>query len=347
MARASRISEAWRIWLAGAEDCLQNPQLDLAQFEFAQGRMDRWNLRAWRLPVALAIGLLLVQIIGMNIQWLLLRNEAKRVEAAQADLLHTAFPNVPQIAEPPLLMRRRVEQLRTASGRSVPGDFLPLADGFARGAQQLPPDALLALEYRAGTLYVTLKPGTNTGALRNAVRQTGLQMEEDKESAGRRTRRQLAAAGRHALDREGRIMKMSRPSTQPNALAARFARLKPRVPERWRERFDAFWNARNPREQAILGGSAVLLVLVFGYLLLWEPAADGRARLNRNLPQMRADLAEMETLAQEARGLAASPAPTLRGDALTQALQDKHGPARPETDPAGADRRQCRAASTR
>lgn len=180
VARASRISDAWRLWLVGAEDCLQNPQLDLAQFEFAQGRMDRWNLRAWRLPVALAIGLLLVQIIGVNIQWLLLRNEAKRVEAAQADLLHTAFPNVPQIAEPPLLMRRQVEQLRTASGRSVPGDFLPLADGFARGAQQLPPDALLALEYRAGTLYVTLKPGTNTGALRNAVRQTGLQMEEDK-----------------------------------------------------------------------------------------------------------------------------------------------------------------------
>jgi len=112
---------------------------------------------------------------------------------------------------------------------------------------------------------------------------------------------------------------------QPGMLSARLARLKPRVPDRWRERFDAFWNARNPREQAILGGGAVLLVLVFGYLVLWEPAADGRARLQRNLPQLRADLAEMETLAQEARGLAASPAPTLRGDALTQALQDSLG----------------------
>jgi len=108
-------------------------------------------------------------------------------------------------------------------------------------------------------------------------------------------------------------------------LAARAARLKPRIPERWREQFAAFWNARNPREQAILGGGAVVLVLVFGYLLLWEPASIERARLTRNLPVLRADLAEMETLAQEARGLSASRAPSLRGDALTQALQDSLG----------------------
>jgi general secretion pathway protein L len=180
VARASRISENWRIWLAGAEACLRDAQLDLAQFEFAQGRMDRWNVLAWRLPVALAVALALVQIIGMNAQWLMLRQESKRIDAAQIDLLHTAFPNVPPVAEPPLLMRRQMEQLRTASGRSTPSDFLPLADGFARAAHSLPPDALLQLDYRAGALYVTLKAGTNTNALRSAARQAGLQMEEDK-----------------------------------------------------------------------------------------------------------------------------------------------------------------------
>lgn len=106
---------------------------------------------------------------------------------------------------------------------------------------------------------------------------------------------------------------------------ARLSRLRPRVPEAWRDRFDAFWSARNAREQAILGGGAAVLALVIGYSLLWEPAADGSARLSRSLPALRADLAEMETLAQEARGLTASPAPSLRGDALTQALQDSLG----------------------
>lgn len=112
-------------------------------------------------------------------------------------------------------------------------------------------------------------------------------------------------------------LKASRLSRPGGAL---FQRLRPRVPAAWRERFLAFWTARNPREQAILAGGALVLGLVVGYTVLWEPAAEGRRREIRKLPTLRADLAEMETLAQEARGLTASPAPALKGDALTSAL---------------------------
>jgi general secretion pathway protein L len=169
----------WQVWIEGAQASLRDPSLDLAQFEFAQGRADRWNLRAWRLPLALAAGLLVVQLIGLNVRWLLLHQEEQRLVAGQEQTLRGAFPQIPVVIDPPLQMRRQVEQLRLASGRSTPDDFLPLADRFGQAASRLAPDALLALEYRGHILFATLKPGTDTDALRSAARQSGLAMEAD------------------------------------------------------------------------------------------------------------------------------------------------------------------------
>lgn len=120
----------------------------------------------------------------------------------------------------------------------------------------------------------------------------------------------------------------ARKRARGGALTARLDALRPRIPAAWRERALTFWSARNPREQALLAGGGVVMALLLGYTLLWEPAAEGRAQLERSLPQLRAQLAEMETLSQEARGLAASPAPSLRGEALIEALRaglGRHG----------------------
>lgn len=173
----------WPVWIEGAQASLREPSLDLAQFDFAQGRADRWNLRAWRAPLALAAALLVVHLVALNIHWLMLRGEQARLQQAQTQLLRSAFPRMPVVVDPPLQMRRQVEQLRLASGRSTPDDFLPLADRFAQAGRQLPPDALLALEYRGRALHATLKPGTDTNALRQAARQAGLSMEEDRAPA--------------------------------------------------------------------------------------------------------------------------------------------------------------------
>ncbi len=173
----------WPVWIEGAQASLREPSLDLAQFDFAQGRADRWNLRAWRAPLALAAALLVVHLVALNIHWLMLRGEQARLQQAQTQLLRSAFPRMPVVVDPPLQMRRQVEQLRLASGRSTPDDFLPLADRFAQAGRQLPPDALLALEYRGRALHATLKPGTDTNALRQAARQAGLSMEEDRAAA--------------------------------------------------------------------------------------------------------------------------------------------------------------------
>jgi hypothetical protein len=54
----------------------------------------------------------------------------------------------------------------------------------------------------------------------------------------------------------------------------------------YRARFAAFWLARTAQERRFLtiGGAVALAALL--YLILVEPAVDGRAQLRRTLPQL-------------------------------------------------------------
>lgn len=167
----------WAVWAAGARAALTAGDADLCQFDFAHGGIASMDWSAWRLPVALAVLIVAVQLIGMNTQWLTLRAEQKRLDAAMRTQLQTAFPNTPVILDPPAQMRRQVQQLRLAAGKSAPEDFLPLADRFAQAAAGLAPDALLALDYHGRALVVTLKEGTDTNMLRTAAATVGLKMD--------------------------------------------------------------------------------------------------------------------------------------------------------------------------
>lgn len=167
----------WSTWAAGARDALASGEADLCQFDFARGGVAGMDWSRWRLPIALAVLLVVVQLVGMNARWLTLRAEQKRLDTAMRAQLQTAFPNTPVILDPPAQMRRQVEQLRLAAGKSAPEDFLPLADRFAQAATSLAPDALLALDYHGRALTVTLKDGTDTASLRTAARNVGLNMD--------------------------------------------------------------------------------------------------------------------------------------------------------------------------
>lgn len=61
-----------------------------------------------------------------------------------------------------------------------------------------------------------------------------------------------------------------------------------------------FWNERTPRERMILivGGALLLLLLI--WFLGVDPALDGRERWQKDLPALRADYAQMQSLAQQA-----------------------------------------------
>lgn len=67
-----------------------------------------------------------------------------------------------------------------------------------------------------------------------------------------------------------------------------------------------FWSERTPRERWILGAGGSLLLLALCWLLLIEPALQGREQWKKALPALRADYAQMQSLAQQA---SAAPAP--------------------------------------
>jgi general secretion pathway protein M len=84
-----------------------------------------------------------------------------------------------------------------------------------------------------------------------------------------------------------------------------------------------FWGARDPREKRLLTVGGIVLGIAIVYTVFFQPAYDGRAKLREELPQLRAQLAQMQAEAREARDLSVSAAGVPpSGDALHQALVD-------------------------
>jgi len=64
-----------------------------------------------------------------------------------------------------------------------------------------------------------------------------------------------------------------------------------------------FWAERSPREKSILAAGAAVIVAALLYLLTIEPAVTGITRLERGLPQARAQAAKLDALLAEVKSL--------------------------------------------
>ena len=70
-----------------------------------------------------------------------------------------------------------------------------------------------------------------------------------------------------------------------------------------RQSFSEFWMARNARERTMLAVAALVVAFSLAYVLLIAPAVAGRDQLNKNLPQLRQQVAWMQALSKEAATL--------------------------------------------
>jgi len=84
-----------------------------------------------------------------------------------------------------------------------------------------------------------------------------------------------------------------------------------------------FWSERAPRERRILTLGGAFLALLVLYLVFIDPAVSGVARLQRLLPQTRAQAAQLEALVAEAKDLRKIPPAAAPGAADARASVDK------------------------
>lgn len=77
---------------------------------------------------------------------------------------------------------------------------------------------------------------------------------------------------------------------------------------RARERAATYWIARTEQERRYLAAGFIVVTLALVYVGLIEPAVEGRAQLQRSLPELRQQAAQLTSMAGQARALAGQPA---------------------------------------
>ena len=168
----------WAHWIAAS----RSAGLDLAPALGAAGKSSR-ALERWRWPLRLAIAALLVNVIGLNVEWLRLKREANAVHLSITQIFKAAYPKEPVILDPVAQMRRNISLAKADGGQAAPDEFMPLSVGFGEALAGLPrKDIIATLEYKDHALQVKVKPDTVDPAamaqLRSALASRRLDLSE-------------------------------------------------------------------------------------------------------------------------------------------------------------------------
>jgi general secretion pathway protein L len=170
-------ADDWAHWIAGA----RGATLDLAPGLGAAGAPQR-DWRRWRWPLRLVALALLVNLAGLNIEWIGMRREADTIRRQMVTTFRSAYPREPAI-DPVAQMRQNIARARAAGGQLAPDEFTYLAAAFGEAARALPrPPGIASMEYRERALSIKVKPETvdpaSTNALRTALASRNMTLQE-------------------------------------------------------------------------------------------------------------------------------------------------------------------------
>ena len=131
--------------------------VNLLQGEFARQQWDWSWLPVLRPALVSLLLLLLLQVVGVGVDWLRLSLEQNRLHAEMNQLFRASFPDAKVVVDAPLQMQRKLTDLQRAAGQPAAGDFLPLLAHVASKIAVLPKISLQSIHYQANELDMTLQ----------------------------------------------------------------------------------------------------------------------------------------------------------------------------------------------
>ncbi len=156
----------------------QSCELNLAA-ELPEFNHSRWQFKTWRVPLAWAGLLLLVNIAALNFTWWQQAREAAQLRGSLRNIYLNAYPKETVVLEPLLQMRQKIAAAQQAAGQASPDDLVALVAALAESWASVQPAAhsqIAELTYAERRLTITLKSAVPIAALRDALALRELQL---------------------------------------------------------------------------------------------------------------------------------------------------------------------------
>jgi general secretion pathway protein L len=172
-------AEHWAHWIAGAK----STTLDLVPGLGAAGAQVR-DWKKWRWPLRLALLAMLVNLVGLNVQWMRLKREAETITQGMTQTFRAAYPKETVISsDPAAQMRQNIGRAKALQGQVTQDEFVFMAAALGEAVRSAPrPPELVSLAYRERAMTVKVKPETTdaaaTRALKDALSLRGLDLSE-------------------------------------------------------------------------------------------------------------------------------------------------------------------------
>jgi general secretion pathway protein L len=145
-------------------------------------QVSRIQWRMWRWPIALAGLTLLVNLIGLNVQYWSVKREAQALRLGMAQTYKKTFPKDTVVPYPLDQMKKKLQIAQRNSGQAASYDFTVLLTEFGSAWSTLSPSQLPkieSIEYKDQSLLLQVKGDLPQEALKKALDDKGLNLKKN------------------------------------------------------------------------------------------------------------------------------------------------------------------------